>query len=230
LTPDVCKDHTCTNECQENCCWISEDCDDGNECTCDHCEFGKCYHSTDWNLDPFCVPPPDGCCTGVDDCDDSNPCSLDFCVAGSCVHKPAPFAAGCCESVADCPSPTFWPGEVVACSQFNCVHQSAGPWCEEGDNGVCDDGAPCTTDLCVAGECQHLLEGQSPGTCCKSDLQCDDSNPCTADHCAASAEKHPALDLVVAPGECVHLPDDCAACGTDGGGVFVCHQGDCFPL
>jgi len=53
--------------CLANCCWISEDCDDDDPCTCDHCEFGICYHSTDPALDPFCLPPP-ACCTDGSGC------------------------------------------------------------------------------------------------------------------------------------------------------------------
>lgn len=38
-------------------------------------------------------------------------------------------------------------------------------------NGVCDDGNPCTTDVCNSGTCEFTL----------NTLPCDDGDPCTAD-------------------------------------------------
>ena len=70
------------------------------------------------------------------------------------------------------------------------------------DSGLCDDGNSCTTELCVALECQvdpvadgtlcmeaNACNGDEvcqSGVCCAgSALDCDDGDPCTADGCDA---------------------------------------------
>jgi len=67
----------------------------------------------------------------------------------------------------------------------------------EGEGGPCDtnvdcdDGNPCTEDLCdpLTGACQHLAipgcEGEEDGEDgpCENAVDCDDGNPCTEDSC-----------------------------------------------
>ncbi|MFO0973290.1 MAG: thrombospondin type 3 repeat-containing protein [Phycisphaerae bacterium] len=72
-------------------------------------------------------------------------------------------------------------------------------------DGQCDDGNPCTVDICDfpidaagLGSCIHIpLEN-----CCTSDENCDDGDPCTRDVC---------------DGHCYHFPID-----SDGDGVSDC--------
>jgi hypothetical protein len=42
-----------------------------------------------------------------------------------------------------------------------------------------DDGDPCSQDVCVAGSCVHPVAEE----CCLSPAECDDGNPCTTDDC-----------------------------------------------
>lgn len=54
-------------------------------------------------------------------------------------------------------------------------------WAEQ-DAPECDDGLPCTWDLCIAGECDN---SQARPGCCDSDAQCadGDADPCTRPAC-----------------------------------------------
>lgn len=80
----------------------------------------------------------------------------------------------------------------------------------------CDDGDPCTEDLCDAGECVTPAYDCDDGDACTFDsccegfcfnlpLVCNDNNACTADEC------DPALGCVGVPISC----DDGNACTTD---------------
>lgn len=54
-------------------------------------------------------------------------------------------------------------------------------------NEQCDDGDPCTVNLCdtTNGECGfRRIEG-----CCAMDSQCDDGNPCTTDRCDTTTHR-----------------------------------------
>ena len=76
--------------------------------------------------------------------------------------------------------------------------------CEDTD---CDDGDPCTDDLCDHGACLHPL----------ATAACDDGDPCTDDLCDQGACLHPFNTV-----EC----DDGNACTTDD----VCADGVCLGL
>jgi hypothetical protein len=52
--------------------------------------------------------------------------------------------------------------------------------CEDADE--CDDGNPCTFDLCFANQCLISPPGEN---CCTEDNQCNDNEPCTMDSCGA---------------------------------------------
>jgi len=95
------------------------------------------------------------------------------------------------------------------------------PWeCEpEGTGPQCDDGNPCTNDLCAGGQCTHepangaacddgdpCTESDSCGAggCYGLPLSCDDGDDCTHDFCY--------------PDEgCVHTPDQSPGCSGGGG-------------
>ncbi|MCB9654998.1 MAG: hypothetical protein H6729_12800 [Deltaproteobacteria bacterium] len=91
-------------------------------------------------------------------CDDGNACTSDvFDVSTeACLHA---FADG-----APC-APADRCILNATCSQGVCL----------GASRVCDDGSPCTTDVCRQsdGECLFLPD----------DTPCDDANPCTVDRC-----------------------------------------------
>lgn len=70
------------------------------------------------------------------------------------------------------------------------------PPCQSDDE--CDDGQLCTTDSCVAGDCQH---DAPPGLCCAGDQDCSDGVSCTDDKCVA--------------GMCKHYQDDNLCCAND---------------
>ncbi len=70
------------------------------------------------------------------------------------------------------------------------------PPCQSDEE--CDDGLPCTPDLCVDGLCVH---DAPPGLCCTGHADCDDQVSCTDDKCVG--------------GFCKHYKDDNFCCGTD---------------
>lgn len=67
----------------------------------------------------------------------------------------------------------------------------------------CDDGNPCTRDVCLDDRCAH-----GPITCA------DDGNDCTAERCEPETG-------------CASHPEDGISCD---GGNGECHLGDCIPL
>lgn len=123
----------------------------------------------------------DGSCVATPlDCDDGIACTLDQCVAGACEHVPSHdvCASGDICSVGSCE-----PGADDADSR-GCVVAPL----------VCDDGNPCTADVCNA-ELGCTTQPQ-PGSC-------DDGNPCTAaDACLDGACVGAELDCSGLDGEC----------------------------
>jgi hypothetical protein len=90
----------------------------------------------------------DGCSRHVD-CDDGNPCTQNLCVAGICA--PALPVLGCCYD-GEC---TPLGGEGGASSEPVAPIIEVPPsGCSVDDD--CEDGHPCTQNLCVAGECASL--------------------------------------------------------------------------
>lgn len=84
--------------------------------------------------------------------------------------------------------------------------------------GGCDDGDPCTIDLCREGTCEH--SAASDGTACESD-----ANPCTADVCSAGVCDHqaqtgnpctddldPCTDDLCSAGICAHQARTSGSC------------------
>ncbi len=105
------------------------------------------------------------------------------------------------------------------------------PLCDS--NQQCDDGNPCTDDVCQSGGCSHVnntapcddgiactLSDTCSGSVCgsgaPSDLACSDQDPCTDDRC------------VVVAGGCQHT-NNTAPCddGVSCTGVDVCSEGSC---
>jgi hypothetical protein len=128
-----------------------------------------------------------GQCVGESvDCSDDSLCTLDSCDnAGGCRHTAMPDGASCAD------------GNI--CNGFETCQSGV---CAAGKALGCDDGNPCTSDLCdpVSG-CKHepVADGTScadPNVCdgeevCKAGrcvtgkpLVCDDHKPCTAHACS----------------------------------------------
>ncbi len=193
-------------------------CDDGNLCTLgDQCVQGKCAPGAaplgcdDANpcTEDLC-DPVQGCITKAlssGACDDGSACTdQDTCSAGSCAGVAVvcedgdPCTDTACTKLAGCSY-----GAIIGapCDDFNA--------CTTGDkcNGkglctpsaakVCDDGNPCTNDLCnqVLGCIFDVKAGVAcdDGSKCTEDdvcsqgfckgvaITCDDGNPCTTDGC-----------------------------------------------
>jgi len=168
-------------------------CEDGNPCTADTCAPATgCGH-----------PPLDGApcndnntCTAADvckagvcgggkqTCDDANPCTQDGCTpSGGCSHAPV---VGACND-----------GDV--CTKG----ETCGPGgCSGGVLTPCNDGNPCTADVCdplkgcayvpATGPCNDgnpctLIEVCQGGSCAPQKfLDCNDNIACTADTCDAT--------------------------------------------
>ena len=156
------------------CAGKAKSCDDSNSCTKDACgpADGKCSHAADANGavcddgDP--CTSGDKCATGKCEgqklCDDNNPCTDDVCdpKTGACSATPS-ADGGACDDGDKCST-------ADACKAGKCL----------GLTKTCNDGQPCTADLCNA----------STGACTNTKLAdggaCDDGNACTGgEKCAA---------------------------------------------
>ena len=166
---------------------------------------------------------PDGLCVeclDFSDCENDNPCTFDFCSEDNeCSHKPVdePCGDGDPCSVGD----HCFEGDCIAiewldcddgnpCTQDVCIEDGC---VHPVFNGPCDDSDPCTVgDACVDGMCQ-------PGT---GQKQCDDGNPCTANFCAPEegCQVEP-LDVPCDDSDVCTDQDQCK------GGVCVGKPADC---
>jgi hypothetical protein len=199
-TGDLCVVGVCTG--------TPKNCDDGKPCTTDACKnsTGKCDH----------VALAEGTtCTA-----DGSACTIDACVAGECNHSA--IVAGLCKIDGACmdagavESGQQCLGCVPAASQttwsvLGGASCSDGNACTQGDTCMgssacvgaaitCDDGNPCTLDVC-----NPLGAGKTPCLFAPAAVACDDGDPCTyADACQA--------------GQCggaVYVCDDGNACTMD---------------
>ncbi|MFT7622351.1 MAG: hypothetical protein ACI9WU_001524, partial [Myxococcota bacterium] len=170
-------------------------CDDGNVCTHDYCNDGKCSHGAFGDIscdDGDACSINDRCegdtCKGAEvlACDDGNPCTTDVCDEEK----------GCVSVNAD----------RKACSDGNACTVSDACWdgsCKAGGAAVCSDGNPCTNDACdpALGCVFANADGKtcSDGSACTvadacwdgscragKPLTCNDGNSCTRDTCDAS--------------------------------------------
>jgi len=151
------------------------ECDDDNACTragcdpasgCSHAPLDglSCDDGVRCTIDDRCH---DALCAGVaNTCDDGDACTVDTCgELDGCTHDAPPRLT--CEDGDACTS-----GD--ACAAGVCV---------AGGATDCDDGNPCTIDVCDdAAGCVHL---PTLSPCCTGEESvCDDGNPCTNDACA----------------------------------------------
>ncbi len=203
-------------------------CDDANPCTSDSCEIktGNCL----W------IPGPGPCddgnfCTSGEQCQ-GGVCSggsAKICNSGACFVGKCDPASGACSAV---PKAEGAPCGTLSGCQSDKV--CSGGACTVGQGDGCDDGNPCTQDVCDnLSICKHVpMDGDcsdgdpctgadhcSAGSCLGTALACDDDNPCTAGSCSPSA------------GACVQKPTLGIAC-SDGNPCTVgdlCSGGACLP-
>lgn len=183
-------------------------CDDGLFCTAvDTCSGGACVGAGDACPGAACDETADQCveCLGDLDCDDGNVCTDDVCIGNACqitnntaVCDDNQFCTAvdlcvngvCMGGIDPCVAPTLCSEEFDACVE--CL----------GD-ADCDDGNPCTTDMCVSTICNRP----------NNTLPCDDGTFCTATDtcsggfCVGSGDS--------CPGElCDETNSRCVACFT----------------
>ena len=187
-------------------------CDDGNPCTVgDSCELGICTGTEvdcDCMVDEDCGELEDGnLCNGTLVCDvDSLPhkCTVDLDTVVSC-EEPSGQDAACLATQCDpgsgeCSWVTTNDGEACSDSNVCTLNDSCeGGTCIGGAQANCNDGNPCTDDVCDSAlGCGHqdneepcedgdvcTVGDQCGGGACLSGLplDCDDDNPCTDDFC-----------------------------------------------
>jgi hypothetical protein len=207
-TNDICTEEGCLHEPNQ------DDCDDADPCTVgDLCKAGACVGTAvdcDCVADVDCGPLEDGdVCNGTLVCDTSKvphqcvvddktvvdcpppqgpdaQCLLAACdpVNGTCSVVPFNGAKPCddgdpCSVSETCLEGTCTGGIALNCNDGNpCTDDLCHPQdgCTHTPNSAgCDDGDDCTVgDVCSAGECQA-----------GNPITCDDDNACTDDGCQA---------------------------------------------
>jgi len=197
-----------------------EACDDGDACTVgDACQDGTCHPGTlaiceDQNPCTMDSCDPERGCVFAPvpgTCDDGNACTTDDqCVSGLCLGTPVtcndgnPCTTDSCDPASGCQSRN---------AEGPCNDGSActiGDFCSDGtcqpgpDSLQCDDGNPCTEDLCdpTTGCIYRVRNGEvcddgsacTGGDVCQGEVcvggpqvTCEDGNPCTDDSCDPTA-------------------------------------------
>lgn len=184
-------------------CKGPEDCNDGDPCTVDRCGLsGEC------EVVPKCEAPLQCCdgdcgeCCSHADCADELECTEDICFAGSCTRMPDDTkceAGQYCSTIAGCRVLETCSGEIA---------------------GECEDGDPCTQDVCIEGFCRHpscpedtlCCPGVGCAECC-GNSQCNDQDPCTADTCSGGVCKNEPLCSEQGTSCCVGADGTGASCG-----------------
>jgi hypothetical protein len=193
----------------QSCCNTVTDCDDGTAATNDFCEDNICSN-----------PPAENFCLVTADC----PPATDACKTIACnpvlnlceyYEKPA-----CCDEDLDCPAPESNPCLIGTCDTgSNQCAYADNPSCCMGDDADCDDGEPCTKDVCIGNTC-HFPDIE---VCCFEAADCSDGSPCTADACIDNECKNQALQACCNAGppgdplvqmQCGDLPEGSPTCGT----------------
>jgi hypothetical protein len=163
-------------------CLIS--CDDGDPCTVDTCEAGRCVNT------PIV-------------CDDGNQCTDDRCVEGRClsevvVGRPCDDGNGCtrddaCNEAGQCAGIAIVCGGNGLCSVSQCNPESGECEVVPTPGAPCDDGDPCTeNDHCAAnGACVGTPIDCPPGRTCVDGTcvePCGDGVICGLHCCAPRLE------------------------------------------
>ncbi|MEK6675879.1 MAG: hypothetical protein AABZ47_09530, partial [Planctomycetota bacterium] len=215
-------------------CLTSANCNDGNFCTSDTCNVGACVFTnntlpcddglfcTDTDVcsggacagsgDPclgglLCDETANACvdCLNNADCDDVNPCTDDICTLGVCSNpnNMLPCSDGLfCTLTDDCS------GGVCVGSGDPCP----GQLCNEITNACvdcltnadCNDGNPCTDDICLVGACTTVNNSVS----CNDGMFCTLLDTCSDGVCVGAGTP--------CPGQlCNESTDTCVDCLTN---------------
>ena len=235
-------------------------CDDGNPCTTgDHCSYGACQLAGLLDCSDGNPCTADSCdaksgCVHANSggaCSDDNACTLgDACAGGACqpgvtldCEDGNPCTANACDPALGCTATVV---EGIACTDGNLCTTgdscAAGVCAGTGSLG-CDDGNPCSNDLCTpeAG-CAHLPNAATctDGNACTSgdvcvnavctpgnSVDCNDNNACTADSCqAATGCTHKASAAACDDGNPCTTSDLCKAGACQGGPALDCDDGN----
>jgi len=164
--------NACTSDyCQYGCQHGHMDCDDGNLCTDDACNSvmgcvhtWRCPSGDDHCLSVGCDPRTGNCVQQTVDCDDDNPCTVDF-----CLHDLG------CQYERSCPA------DEDLCTTEGCDPFTGACTSEPVD---CDDGNPCTDDAC----------DPATGACLYEPHCTPDEDPCTTDWCDEGFCRHDPVD------------------------------------
>ena len=150
--------------------------DDASPCTADYCLSGVCAHPVLTGEvcddgDPCThtdVCQGDGSCGGVAyACDDGLDCTADICVGdGSCAVQMAEDICVIESICVEAATPMPGSGECSFCSPVN----GQEGWTAQPDNLPCEDGDPCTTnDSCLDGLCLGQVKDCHDGADCTAD-------------------------------------------------------------
>ncbi|MBI5610053.1 MAG: hypothetical protein HY902_14355, partial [Deltaproteobacteria bacterium] len=211
-TQDVCDQGTgCINPAQ------AAVCEDGNPCTNgDQCSAGKCKPGQNvcgCQVDADCLPQDDGNpCNGSMYCNKQKApyvCEIDPNTLVVCdTSKDTVCSQNLCNSSTGSCAPVSAP-DTKACNADDSVctqnDMCKGGICTGGAKLNCDDGNPCTDDLCDPKDgCKNVANtapcsdgnGCTVGDVCASaqcvagvGTVCNDDSPCTADSCVTSTGK-----------------------------------------
>ena len=166
----------CLNDCK---CEADSECEDGNICTTDTCDYnsGTCsrsYNSNSCEDNNACTEVDtcrEGTCLGTaKNCNDNDACTIDSCQTGICNNVFSNSVLGCvCNSNSDCNDNNLCTTDSCNSLTHDCSYTN--------NQNSCDDGLYCTiTDIC------------NQGTCMGNSRSCNDSISYTQDSCSETLD------------------------------------------
>jgi hypothetical protein len=202
-----CRDNT--NCCSLTCC-NRTCCGDGQVCCNGQCVWA-CPEGQALNGACVCEGSSTPACVSAAECpQSSNQCQMAVCLGGICGFANRTNGAPCddgdaCTTGSACQNGLCAGGTAIVCDDGNPCTQNlcdpvSGCFHPPADGLPCDDGDGCTTgSICSGGVC-------GGGTA----ISCDDGNPCTIDTCAG--------------GNCFHAATTGASCTLTGGSPGYCNE------
>jgi len=175
-----------------------------------------------------CNGADDNCNGQIDEgsCEDNNVCTLDICDTKSCSHTATPGAcnadSNACTAGDSCQDGVCKPGAFKTCDDGNpCTLDVCDPQkgcTQSNDDGLgCSDGDGCTTgDVCVGGACKGSVKECSAGSPCAT-AACDASTG----SCVTSAK---ADSVACEDGSACTVSDACKG-GSCTGVLVACDDG-----
>lgn len=177
-------------------------------------------------------------CRDDADCDDGNPCTVDTCLGfAGCGHEPRPDGASCGDDVFCNGAETCQAGACVSggapCQDAAHCDELGGTCLPCVANEECSDDNPCTTDVCVDGQCEFTPV--SDGTACDDGAYCTIADTCQAGVCVGAGD--PCAEACL---RCDETSRACQRCALDlftadggqiGGGdfvIFASYYGACY--